>query len=187
MADPVDIFTRAVNQTGRIVHGVQEDQFGGGTPCSDWTVRDLLNHIVIGAQQFDAAIRGDGFDLAAYGKDAIGDDPFGVWERAAAALTTALSRPGVLDQDWVMPGGPTPGEVAVDIGIIEFQQHGWDLARATGQSPGYDADVAAAALAAAQDMLGQSGRPPGTFGDEVDCPEAAPVEDRVAAFLGRQP
>jgi uncharacterized protein (TIGR03086 family) len=101
-------------------------------------------------------------------------------------LCAALSEPGVLDQAWAMPSGPTPGDQAATVGIIELQQHGWDLARGTGQSADFDPEVAEAALKAAQQLLGQYGRTPGVFGDEVEPPDGAPPEDRVAAYLGRE-
>ena len=186
MADPADIFVRSVNQTGRIVRNVKPDQWGESTPCPEWSVRDLVNHTVIGVEQFGNAVTGEGFDMAAYGKDVVGDDPVAAYDRAAERLCEALSRPGVLDQPWVMTSGPTPGTMAVNIGIIELQQHGWDIATATGQSPDFDADVVDAAQGAAEQMLPQYPRSPEGFAEEVEPDADASPADRLAAYLGRR-
>src|SRR5437660_10742235 len=98
--DPVAVFLRAVDQTGRIVAGVQPDQLGLPTPCSDWDVRGLLNHTIGATEMFNRAARGDAFDMAPFQGDLVGDDPAAAYNRAAAELREAMGKPGVLEEVW---------------------------------------------------------------------------------------
>jgi uncharacterized protein (TIGR03086 family) len=185
MADAIALFLRAVDQTRHVVDGIRDDQLGLATPCREWDVRTLLNHTLASVLMFDAAARGEAFDLSTYQRDLIDGDPSGAYKRAGDRLREALAVPGVAERSWRMPGGDSPPQDAVRIGIIEMQQHGWDLARATGQQVEFDAEVTGAAAEAAREMTARYGRGAGVFGDEVEPPADAPAHDRLAAFLGR--
>lgn len=188
MDDPAALLRTALRQTGRIFAGVRDDQFGDATPCREWDLKTLLNHTVGSVKMFDAAARGETFDMATDGADRLGDDPRRAYDEAAARFAEVLSEPDVLSRDWVLPMGASPGARTVNVAIIEMQQHGWDIAKATGQDASFDPHVAEVALEAARELIAQFGRnPEGGFGDEVKCDPGAPVHDRVAAFLGRQP
>jgi uncharacterized protein (TIGR03086 family) len=183
--DQIRILQRAVEQTGRIVSGVKPDQLGQPTPCPEWDVRGLLNHTVGGVRMFDMAARGQTIDPASFGQDLVGDDPAAAYDRAAADLQEAVAAPGALEQVWRLPFGDMPGGIAVGIAAMEAFQHGWDTARATGQQTEFDPEVSEAVMAMAQMMPADQTRRPGVFGPEAACPAEAPLEDRVAAFLGR--
>jgi len=188
MDDRIAALRTALEQTGRIVAGVQPDQLHAPTPCTEWDVRTLLNHTVGSVKMLDAAARGEQFDMATYGQDLLGNDPRGAYDAAAARFSEVLSEPDVLSRDWTMAMGASPGERTINVAIIEMQQHGWDIARATGQDGRFDARVAQASLDAARELIAVFGRnPDGGFGEEVECDPRAPIHDRVAAFLGRRP
>jgi uncharacterized protein (TIGR03086 family) len=91
----------------------------------------------------------------------------------------------VIDATWNMPFGPVPGVAAVGFATLEVAQHGWDVAKATGQQADFDPQVTDVAMAAAQAAPAELVRSPGVFGPEADCPESAPLADRLAAFMGR--
>jgi uncharacterized protein (TIGR03086 family) len=183
--DPINVFQRAVDQTGRIVAGVKPDQLGDSTPCSDWDVRALINHTIAGVQMFDNAARGGDFDPSMFERDNVGDDPAGAYDGAATKLREALARPGVLDGMWGMPFGTVPGMFAIGFATLETAQHGWDVARASGQQPDFDPEVTDAALTTARMAPAEQVRVPGVFGPEADCPDSAPAHDQLAAFVGR--
>ena len=184
--EPINLFLRAIDQTGRIVAGVKPDQLGLATPCADWDVRALLNHTVGAAQMFHDAAQGKPFEMARFATDLIGDDPAAAYDQAAAQLRGAVGKPGVLDQTWTMPFGTVPGAIAIAIATVEAEQHGWDVAKATAQLVDFDPELAEAALANARMMPPDQARQPGVFGPEVSCSAGAPVHDSLAAFLGRQ-
>jgi uncharacterized protein (TIGR03086 family) len=184
--DQIENFTRAVDQTGRIVAAVKPDQLAGATPCAEWDVRALLNHTIGGVHMFDDAAQEKEFDMSRFGKDMVGTDPADSYAAGAAKLKETLRQPGVLDRTWTMPFGATPGQIAIGIAAVEALQHGWDVAKATGQQFEFDPELGESAMATARMMPPDIVRQPGVFGPEVDCPSGAPLEDRLAAFLGRQ-
>ena len=184
--DQIEALERAVDQTGEIVASVTPDQLSKPTPCAKWDVRALLNHTIAGVHMFDDAAQEKEFDMSRSQRDMVGTDPADSYEAGAAKLKETLRQPGVLDRTWTMPFGATPGQIAISIAAVETLQHGWDVAKATGQQFEFDPELTQAALAAAQLFPPDIVRQPGVFGPEADCPSAAPLEDRLAAFLGRQ-
>jgi uncharacterized protein (TIGR03086 family) len=183
--DPISVLRKAVDQTGRIVAGVKPDQLSGSTPCADWDTRALLNHTIGAVSMFDDAVHTKPFNPSIFAGDNVGDDPGAAYETRAAVLRDSLSQPDVLDRTWTMPFGEVPGGAGVGFATLELFQHGWDVARATGQQIDFDADVTAAANATAQAVPAESIRIDGVFGAEVDFPPDVSAEDRLAAFLGR--
>src|SRR4051812_10965633 len=51
-------FDRAVVAAGAVFDGVKVEQWGDPTPCTEWTVRDLMNHVVGGTRQFISLMTG---------------------------------------------------------------------------------------------------------------------------------
>jgi uncharacterized protein (TIGR03086 family) len=184
--DAIAVYKRAVDQTGQIVSNVKPDQMSDPTPCEEWDVRTLVNHTVAVAKAFGAAARGEAFDPTPFGQDNIGDDPAGAYAAAARDIHTALERPGVMDGEWHMPFGAVPAQGAIGFCTLELFAHGWDTAKATGQTPAFDDEVSQVALATAEAAPADLVRQPGVFGPEANCPDAAPLHDRVASFIGRK-
>ena len=137
---------------------------------------------MVSTQFFAEAAEGNGktFDLKAYGED------HGQGQGAVSALRTATKDPAVLKETLPMPWGDSPGEQIVSITLIEEVQHGWDIARASGQKPTYDKDISELALKLApSNMPSDDKRTADTFGPSKPCADDAPAVDRLAAFLGR--
>src|SRR5436190_2003801 len=184
--EPIAVYKKAVDQTGRIVANVKPDQMGAATPCDDWDVRALLNHTIAVAKAFGGAARGEQFDPTPFGQDNVGDDPSGAYSTAAAQIHEALGRPDVLEGDWHMPFGTVPVSQAIAFCTLELSQHGWDVAKATGQDAEFDDEVSRIALATAKAAPAEVVRNPGVFGPEAACPDGSPLHDQVAAFIGRK-
>lgn len=173
-----------------VARNVAPDQLDQQTPCPDWDVRALVNHLM-----FWSAFRSE---LAARKQSAPADDPLteqtdftsGDWaETFASQLDKAVAawgEPGATEGDTGLAGGSMPARLIGTMMIGELVMHGWDLARATGQELATDPAV----LAAAHEMvatLGPQGREMGAFGGEVVVPESAPPLDRVLGLSGRDP
>ena len=77
MPDPFDQLARTFSATGRVILGVKPDQLDDPTPCAEWTLRDLVNHVVGGLDTFRKAAAGEPneFDFQTKPPDVIGDDP----------------------------------------------------------------------------------------------------------------
>ncbi len=189
--DSIVTITKVLDETGRIVDGIERGQLDNPTPCGDWTVRDVLNHITGGADMFAiAATDGsvpDGKLGELMGGDNLGDDYKGSFKAAAGRALDAFKPAGTLDKMIVLPFGEMPAGAALNIAIFDVTTHAWDLARATGQSTALDPEVLAVAYEIAQQMLGDEYRASGAFGPEVSVPDDAPMEDRLAGFTGRTP
>jgi uncharacterized protein (TIGR03086 family) len=183
-ADPLAIFSRSVEQAGEVIAGVAGDQWEMRTPCHEWNVTQLVDHVIQSARNGEIRARGDKPDWTA--TPAHADDGAKGFDSAATALIVAW-RGADLDGTVNMPGmGEMPRRFPVDQLTAEFAVHTWDLARATGQSTALDAEVGEAALNWARRTL----KPPmrgEAFGHEVSIDPAAPLYDRLAAFFGRDP
>ncbi len=186
--DNLDALHRGLDQMERIVRAISPTQYDRPTPCTDFDIRALLNHTVASLAGLASAATGETWDMTAYERDVLGDDPGSAFAEGVSALRRATVDGGSLERDWAMPFGPTPGEQAIAIGIIEVTQHGWDLAEAAGQDGPFDEELAEAALVLAHaNMPPDDDRPAGTFGHSVPVPDDAPARDRLAGFLGRTP
>jgi len=183
--------TRACAATGDVVAAVGADQHDLPTPCTEWTVRDLLNHLV-GTLVLGRALLADappGPGAAAPGGlppgDVLGDDPLAAYRTGAAALLAAAAG-DALSRPHATPLGELPGTVLAGFTTLDIAVHGWDLARATGQDAILDAAVAAPVLAFARQALSDDMRAP-RIGPAVPVAGTAGVTDQLVAFLGRTP
>ena len=183
--DPITLLLRAVDQTGRIVASVTPAQLDLPTPCADWDLRALLNHTITFVDMLDGAAHTKPFDPSGFGVDNVGDDPGASYEAKAAPLRSTLANPGVIDATWTMPFGEVPGIIGAGFATLEWSQHGWDVARASGQDFEFDPEVTEAAFATARLAPSEQVRVNGVFGPEAGCADDAPLHDQLAAFLGR--
>jgi uncharacterized protein (TIGR03086 family) len=183
-----DTYERALQRTGKIVAGTTRDQLDGSTPCPDWTVGDLLNHIIGGCLAVSSGAAGearpidDGVDHAAGGHVAAFED-------AARGAIEAFQVPGALESKFEMSWGDTPGTVALGLAVTDAVVHGWDLATATGQDAPIDEDIAEEIYGMTSSMMEPKGSYPrgDAFDDPVEVPDDAPASARMLAYLGRQP
>jgi uncharacterized protein (TIGR03086 family) len=177
---------QANDQAQRLLDGLTEDQLTRPTPCPDWDVRGLLNHLVFLHTATVATVAGE--PMPDGDADLAGPDPIAATKAAIAASADALQRPGVLAQTFQMPWGEMSGEGLAGILMMDTVIHGWDLAKATDQRALLDPDLCDAVLARGKTMMKDEFRQPGRgFGPEIPVPPDAPACDRLAAFYGRQP
>src|SRR3954469_6681694 len=187
--DSVALLQRVVDQTGELVDATTEADLAKPTPCTDWTVKDLINHVTGGSTMFAvSAEQGsvpDDMVGQLMGGDNLGDDYKGAFHSATARAMAAFDEPGVLEKMVKLPFGEMPAGIALNIAIFDVATHACDLAKATGQHVS-DSELLEAALATGRQMVGPELRTPGVFGDEQAVNESAPVEDRLLAFAGRK-
>ena len=125
----VDGLVRACEAVGDLISGVGSDQWNAPTPCSDWNVRDVVNHVVEGNRVFVALV--DGGPMPERVADHLDDDPAGAYHASAAVLRDAFGRPGVLERSYPGPFGKGTGAEILQIRLADLLTHGWDLAQAT--------------------------------------------------------
>jgi uncharacterized protein (TIGR03086 family) len=189
MHDPNDLITlhaRAVPVAQRVIDNIRPEQLGDPTPCTEWDVRALLNHL-IGLNRM-AAANATGDEMPAGDDDLVGDDPRTSFAEAARGAHTAFSAPGALERTFRMPWGEVPGAGLARVAFLDLVIHAWDLAKATGRPTTLDPELCETALAIGRTIMrDEYRRPGGAFGPEVAVPADAPACDRLAAFYGRRP
>ena len=176
--DPLTAHQRAQEVLASVLAKVGPDQLGDPTPCAGWSVREVADH-VIGGNRRVAGVAASGAPPA--------DGLAAALSASAAQAQATFAEPGGLTRTFELPFGSLPGSVFIALRTTDALTHAWDIAKATGQPTGLDAELSAALLEASKarispDFRGE-GRP---FATEQPCPEDRPVADQLAAFLGRR-
>jgi uncharacterized protein (TIGR03086 family) len=187
--DNVGLMRQVIDSTNKVVKGTKPSQLGLPSPCTEWTVRDVINHITGGATMFAVCVEEGSVpdDLLGQlmGGDNLGDDFVGAWESASARAVAAFGEPGALDKTVKLPFGEMPAGVAINIAIFDVLTHAADIASATNQTID-DTALIETALGVGHQMIGPDLRVPGVFGPEQPAPEGATPTERLLAFAGRK-
>lgn len=180
-----DKLARAFASTRAVLENVKADQLDDQTPCSEWKVRELLNHIIGGAHWFGLSTEaGTAADLG--DRDWTDGDLVATFDEGARRAVAAFDAPGAQEKLVKLPFGEFPGAAFMGLATTDTFTHGWDLARATGQSTDLDPELAQELLDAASATIPDHFRGEGMpFGPKVIPPDGAPAADKLAAFLGR--
>jgi uncharacterized protein (TIGR03086 family) len=183
----------ATRQMAALIGGVTDAQLGNPTPCPDYSVGDLVDHIGGLSLAFTAAARKDLSGPAGQGPSGDGARLGPDWRREfptrLAALAEAWRVPSAFEGMTQAGGIDLPGEVAALVALDEVVVHGWDLARATGQR--YECDEST--LEAVRGFVSQFAAPDqdaesnGLFGPAIPVAADAPLLDRVIGLTGRDP
>jgi len=189
--DLIEQYRRSVAGFTERLSQIRPDQWGAPTPCAEWDVRSLLNHVIGTLWLAEALFTGQAprYPMAPGGlpaADVGGDDPVAAYAEASAAALAAAGAGDALTRVHATPLGDMPGPVLAGFTTLDMAVHGWDLARATGQPTDLDGRLAAHVLGFAEQALTPDTRAPG-IGPALPVPADAPVTQRLAAFLGRQP
>jgi uncharacterized protein (TIGR03086 family) len=185
MTSPADQLRYQAGALHDLIGGVQTDQWSIATPCANWSVRDLVNHLVGGGTMLAAGFRGEAIEVGDSGiPDMLGDDATAAWDKVVADFEAAVSAPGVMDHEVVLPFRTLPAQVALDIATFDLLVHAWDLAQATGQSFEPPDDVVAAGRQIAETIV-VGLRDGDTFADAAEAPHGASPIEQLAAYCGR--
>jgi uncharacterized protein (TIGR03086 family) len=176
----------AAEEFGKRVHAVPADAWDNPTPASEWTVRDLVNHLVGEHLWAPELLRGATMDEVGdrFEGDVLGDDPRRAWDEAIYRSLTAwaATRP---DQTVHLSFGDVPASEYAEQMLLDLTTHGWDLARGAGLDERMDPATVRHVLAyAEQNAGGLAGS--GLFADAVDV-ESEDPQDRMLGLLGRRP
>jgi uncharacterized protein (TIGR03086 family) len=163
---------------GGVIAALRTDQLNEPTPCSEFTVRGVLEHMIGGATTFAAAYRGEVPPEPELG------DPIAGAQSALADLAASITAPGALDRTIHAPFGDIDGESFARFVVLDGLVHGWDLASATDQPYDPPADLVAAASEFAEQTLDPL-RDGQTFKAIVEPPAGANPIERLAAYTGR--
>ncbi len=182
--DVRELVTAGIDAFTEKVLAIPDDRWDSPTPCTEWTVRDLVNHMTYEHRWAPHLLRGETLAQVGdrYEGDLLGDDPVGSWQRAAEE-----SRPLWTSAD---PGatvhvssGTTPLQEYAEQMELDLIVHGWDLAKGAGLDERIDDALAERELT----YVGPRTRGwPGIFAAPVETSSDRPG-DRLVAQLGRDP
>ncbi|MEU3610731.1 TIGR03086 family metal-binding protein [Streptomyces sp. NPDC006872] len=169
-----------------VVRGIADATLAAPTPCAEYDVKALVNHVFQVLVQFQR--------LAAKEASDFGEAPDRVGEESdwRAGLLAEADR---LVAAWSVPGaeeGTTgamdmPARLVGSMALLDLTVHLWDLARATGQEYRAADDAVVAELAGAVAQLEPTARKMGVFGEPVAVAEGASEFERLLARTGRDP
>ena len=179
---------QAFATTREVLSNVKPSQYDDPTPCKSFNVGQLVDHLIGASYFFTMVMNGDEIDVNAEQPSFLGGDVVAAYDDGAKATIAAFSAPGALDKTVKPPFGEFPGGVFLGFATNEMILHGWDLAKATGQSTDLAPELSEQLVANAMipdEFRGPDGQAP--FGPKVDVPASACAADRLAGYFGRQP
>jgi uncharacterized protein (TIGR03086 family) len=179
---------RSAEQFVDRVRGVRDDQWTAPTPCSDWDVRTLVNHIVYENRWTVPLMRGG--TIAEVGDkfegDLLGGAPVKAAAEAGREAIDATSAPGTLEKIVHLSFGDVPGEEYAMQLFADHLIHGWDLAAAIGGDRALDPELveACAGWFAEREEMYRNG---GAVAARVPLPGDAGAAEKLLAAFGRDP
>src|SRR3954449_3625950 len=186
MSELYEHFGQAADRFADLVHQVRDDQWGARTPCSDWDVRALVNHLVYEARWAPPLLEGQTIEQVGdrFEGDLLGDDPktsydAAIREASAAATTTDPA------QTVHLSFGDVPAEDYLTQLTGDFVVHAWDLARGIGADDRLDPELVTFVYDSAEpmaDALAASG----LFAPRVDVSDDADAQTKLLALFGRR-
>ena len=187
MSDIVELHRRAVEWFGSNVAKVGDGQWGSPTPCDEWDVRALVNHLV--SENLWTAPLMEGKTIAevgdVYDGDVLGDDPKAAWTAASASALASTEPEGAMERIVHLSFGDFPAsEYAYQL-FADHLIHGWDLARGIGADETMDPELvdACATWFAAMEAAYRQG---GAIAERPEVPEGADAQSKLLAAFGRK-
>ena len=174
-------YRRLSDRMTELVAGVPDDAWVSPTPCEEWTVRDLVGHLVEVHGMFQKLV---GRSLVEH--PGVEVDPLGAWTAVRDQMQADLDDPdrAAEEHDGLM-GRSTFGASVDGFVCFDLVVHGWDLARATGQDESmHAADVEQ--LQVMVDRMGPMMLENGVISRQLEPSADASPQERLLAGLGRQ-
>jgi uncharacterized protein (TIGR03086 family) len=187
--DLVGTYEQTARRIGGAVAAVRPGQLHDPTPCTEWDVEALLDHIVATVRAYTMIAEDGAIDYDRMHVPDLATRYASAYDEAVDAALTAWRRPGVLDEPCRHRLGPMSRRDALAFHHADLLVHGWDLSVATGRDDTIDDHAAATALTALTTTTPIPGelRDAGVYGRERDVDADSGVADRLLAFTGRSP
>lgn len=184
----LDAHGETLREFDRTVHRVGAGQWDAPTPCTEWSVRDLVNHLVSEQLWVPHLLAGQTLEEVGdrYDGDVLGEDPVGRWEKAAAAARAAWTAPGATDRQVHLSFGEAD---AADYGwqmTLDLAVHAWDLATGIGAEQPISDEVAETLITVMGPQV-EAWQGIGLFAHPVPVPESASAPERLLGLVGRNP
>jgi len=184
----LQLMPAALERFGARVHDVPPDRWEADTPCSEWSVRDLVNHVTGEQMWAPHLLRGETLQQVGdrYDGDVLGGLPARTWDTAAGGALEAwqtLAHEGLRVHTSV---GQMPVEEYAEQMHLDLVVHGWDLARGAGLDASIPDDAAGHILTYVEPRI-HAFAGSGIFAEPVEVGPDADPGDRLLGMLGRDP
>jgi uncharacterized protein (TIGR03086 family) len=184
MSEIAERYRRVSADMTRTVAAVPDTAWDNPAPCEGWVARDVVRHMVEWMPQLLQS--GAGIQLPV--GPSVDADALGAWQAMTDGIQAVLDDPGRSASRFSHPqAGDHSVEDAIGMFILgDVLVHTWDVARATGGDERLDADEVHRMLEASEPydaILRTSGQ----YGPRVAVPDDASEQDKLVAFMGRQP
>lgn len=163
---------------------ITDDQWELPTPCSEWNVAQLVNHITGSINVLASAALREVPALADPNDDHSGDDPRGALKKATEKSQRAWNSPGALDGMVTIPG-EMPATHCLGITLIDTGTHLWDLAHAIGADHGLTASEVQMLDELNRQIVSDEVRAGGGFGHILEPADDSELTGMLA-FVGRR-
>jgi uncharacterized protein (TIGR03086 family) len=205
ITDPRPLFVAAVDIAAPVIAGVRSDQFSLASPCHNFDVKGLLDHLVFVLRRVAAlGVGRDAFTPEFLKTANLGHDDYAAaWMAAADEVDDVWSDDALLTSTVVLPWATLTGAEMLAMYVSEITTHTWDIAKATGQQPKWDNEVCRLSLDTMRLHLPMADRTPmweafkasvptnmqfdPPFANAVAVSEDAALIDQLMAWTGRQP
>ena len=182
-ADPIEQLRRSLAAVAGLINAIRPDQWSGRTPCEQWDVHRVVEHLVGMNLVFAAMLAGE--PPPERGRGLTREDLPQAFSDSATSLLDAFAEPGVLDQSYAGPLGNATGSDRLQIRLYDLLAHGWDLAVATERPANLPDDAARDALRFVRSQLTDDART-GRFAPPQPVPDGSCAIEHLVALLGRR-
>lgn len=184
--ETLDRFHRCVSAFTTRLQAVSDEQWGLPTPCTEWDVRALVNHVCSEQRWMVPLLSGRTIEQvgSSLDGDLLGPDPLCTWEGVVAETARLVDRPGMLENVVRLSSGPATVARYCDEVAADTLVHAWDLARAVGADEHLPDDLVEAATLVAEPWVVAQGVP-GLFAAPVAVADDADPQTALLAMLGR--
>jgi|KBSSwiStaDraftv2_1062776.scaffolds.fasta_scaffold242963_2 uncharacterized protein (TIGR03086 family) len=189
MADPVALMLQGLREFGDRLDRVPNEQWGAPTPCTEWSVTALADHVIDESLWVAPLLAGHGLEAANEivegAKASARGDRISLWRTASTNAATAWTEPGAMDRMVALSRGPTPVPAYLDEMLVDVTVHSWDLGTAVGVLDPLPEDQVGYVLGiveASGDLAAT-----GAFAPPVPVDDGASPEAKLVALTGRRP
>ena len=182
--EPTEQLEYIVPMLNALVDRIDPSHLDASTPCDDFTVHGVLDHMMASGSTFASWFRGEEApEWTALASD--GRVPAAECRKILDDLLAAVRSPGAMDRTIHAPMGDIPGSTFAAFVAFDGAVHGWDLATSTGLRFELPPELITSIDQFARAAIGPEMRDGDAFKNETEPPEDASPLARLAAFSGR--
>ena len=192
MPNPIELYEAASQGFSKILGAVRADQMSNSTPCTEWTVQNLITHN-IKVTGFAHGMLSENITENAMevGGPLPSEGPVSALEAGVAKVLEFVKAPGSAATRINTPFGEMTRGECLMAPVMDLLVHTWDLAKGTGQNTTLDGSLVGVCFAAFEPQMDgmrqmeMDGKH--FFGPAVSVPSSGSTQDKLIGMMGRQP